>query len=154
MNSKKIFSVVIVLILSTSMLFPIKSLASWAYAFVVWDGYVYVVTDEQVNEVDKKIGHVTKYSDREGTYSGNFSNTYPKGTKYYSIRGVSTDEVIAIQEENGTYIKATRDGKYAGNKYGLSAPVFLGAIILVIILAIIGINYYGKKRMKQAGGVL
>ena len=65
------FGVVIVLILSTSILFPIKPLADWAYAFVVWDEYAYVVTDEQVNEVDKKIGHVTKYSDIEGTYSGN-----------------------------------------------------------------------------------
>jgi len=136
------------------MLFPMKSLASWAYEFIVWDGYVYIVTDEQVNQVDKKIGHVTKYSDREGTYSGNFSNTYPKGTKYYSIPGVSTDEVIAIQDTEGTYIKATRDEKYAGNKYGLSTPVFLGAIILVIILAIVGINYYANKRMKQEGGVL
>lgn len=152
MNSKKICHVGIILILSVSMLFPIKSFADWAYAFVVWDGYVYVVTDEQVKGIDKEIGHVTKYSDREGTYSGNFSNTYPKGTKYYSIRGVSTEEVIAIQEKDGTYSKATRDGKYAGDKYGLSAPVFLGTIILVIILAIIGINYYGKKRMKKGEG--
>ena len=51
----------------------------------------------------------------EGTYSGNFSNTYPKGTKYYSIVGESTDEAIAVKN-NGNYIKATRDGEYAGIK--------------------------------------
>ena len=142
------FGVVIVLILSTSILFPIKPLADWAYAFVVWDGYAYVVTDEQVNEVDKKIGHVTKYSDIEGTYSGNFSNAFRKGTKYYSILGVSTDEAIAIQKEDGAYIKAIRDGEYAGNKYGIGNLIslaFIGAILLVII-SVVRTNYYEKRR--------
>ena len=148
MNNKKIFYVGMVFILSISILFPNKSLASWAYAFVVWDDYVYVITDEQVDGVDKEIGHVTKYSDREGTYSGNFSNAYPKGTKYYSIRGVSTDEAIAIQEGDGTYIKATRDGEYAGGLGNLSSPVFIGSILLVVIIAIVGINYFGKRRME------
>ncbi|QUG43346.1 hypothetical protein KD050_09030 [Psychrobacillus sp. INOP01] len=149
MNSKNIFRFGVVFILSVSILFPIKSFANWAYEFVVWDDYVYVITTEKVGEVDKKIGHVTKYSDREGTYSGNFSNAYPKGTKYYSIQGISTDEAIAVQEEGGTYIKATRDGEYAGNKYGLGnlgSPVFVGAIILLILIMIIGRNYYRKRR--------
>lgn len=54
MNSKIIIRIVIVIILSISILFPNKSLADWAYAFVVWDDYVYVITDEQVDEVDKE----------------------------------------------------------------------------------------------------
>ena len=29
---------------------------------------------------------VTYHTDREGTYGGNFSNIYPKGTKYYAIQ--------------------------------------------------------------------
>ncbi|WP_277584851.1 hypothetical protein [Psychrobacillus antarcticus] len=147
MNNKKIFGVGIVFILFLSILFPIKSLADWAYAFVVWDDYVYVVTDEQVDEVEKEIGHVTKYSDREGTYSGNFSNAYPKGTKYYSIQGISTDEAIATQEDDGTYIKAKRDGEYASNKYGINNVItlaFIGAIFLVII-SIVRTNYYGNR---------
>lgn len=147
LNSKKKFNVGIVFILTASILFPLKPLADWAYAFVVWDDYVYVISTEQVDEVDKEIGHVTKYSDREGTYSGNFSNSYPKGTKYYSIQGKSTDEAIAIQEDYGSYIKATREGEYAGNKYGLGnlgSPFFVGAIILVVLFMIIARKHYRK----------
>lgn len=43
---------------------PNKTIAtSWAYPFVVWDGYSYVVTDEYVTDVGEEISHVTKYSD-------------------------------------------------------------------------------------------
>lgn len=90
------------------------SSADWAYSFVVWEDYIYQISDEDVQEVDEKIGEVTAYSDTEGSYAGNFSNEYKKGTKYYSITGVSTEEAIAIKEEDGTYRKATRDGKYNG----------------------------------------
>ena len=76
---------------------------------------IYVVNDEEVDHVDREIGIVTKYSDIEGTYSGNFSNTYRKGTKYFSIVDVSTDDAIAIEDINGHYVKAISDGKYAGN---------------------------------------
>lgn len=151
MNSKNISCFRVVLILSVSLLFPIKSLADWAYAFVVWDDYVYVITTEQVNEVDKKVGHVTKYSDREGTYSGNFSNAYPKGTKYYSIQGISTDEAIAIQEDGETYIKAVRDGEYAGNKYGLGnlgSPIFIGGTLLIAFIVMVGTNQFLKRRVE------
>ena len=149
MNSKNISCFKVVLILVVSLLFPIKSFADWAYAFVVWDDYVYVITTERVDKIDKKLGHVTKYSDREGNYSGNFSNTYLKGTKYYSIQGVSTDEAIAIQEKGETYIKAVRDGEYAGNKYGLGnlgSPVFLGGTLFVAFILMIGSNQFLKRR--------
>lgn len=118
------------------LFFPNKSSASWAYLFVVWDGFIYVITDEKVLEVDKKIGAVTKYSDMEGSYSGNFSNAYKKGTKYFSIKGVSTDVAIAVQEEDGTYIKAISDGEYAGGKSGLLKKI-VGSLVLLIVLAVI-----------------
>lgn len=70
-----------------------------------------MISDEYVTEVDSEIGQVTKYSDME-QYSGNFSNAYKKGTKYYSIEGISTDEAIAIKESDGQYIKAYREGEY------------------------------------------
>ncbi|QKY70675.1 hypothetical protein [Lentibacillus sp. CBA3610] len=89
-----------------------ESSANWAYRFVVWNGDMYRLSDEYVDEVSKEIGKVTKYSDIEGTYSGNFSNEYEKGTKYFSIKDVSTDEAIAIQEKNGKYRKALNEGKY------------------------------------------
>lgn len=88
-----------------------NSSADWAFEFVVWDGYIYQLSEEYVENIDEEIGEVTKYSDMEGTYSGNFSNTYEKGTKYYAIQGISTEEAIAI-EDKGKYKKAIRNGKY------------------------------------------
>lgn len=88
-----------------------NSSADWAFEFVVWNDYIYQLTDEYVENIDEKIGEVTKYSDMEGTYSENFSNTYKKGTKYYAIQGISTEKAIAV-EEKGKYRKAIRDGKY------------------------------------------
>lgn len=88
-----------------------NSSAEWAFKFVVWDGYIYQLSDEYVDDVDEEIGAVTKYSVMEGTYSGNFSNVYKKGTKYYAMQGISTEEAIAIAEE-GKYRKAIRHEKY------------------------------------------
>lgn len=51
---------------------------------------------------------MTKYSNIEGTYSGNFSNTYKKGTKYFSIKEISTDIAIVVQE-GGQYRKAIKE---------------------------------------------
>jgi hypothetical protein len=89
-----------------------KSSGDWISSFVVWDGYIYQLDDEYVDDISDQIGEVTKYSDMEGSYSGNFSNVYDKGTKYYAIKGISTDEAIAIKEKDGRYRKAIRDGKY------------------------------------------
>ena len=72
---------------------------------------MYEIDDEYVSEVIEELGQVTKYSDREGTYAGNFSNKYSKGTKFYSIEGIHPDEAIAI-EEDGKYRKAIQKGKY------------------------------------------
>lgn len=90
-----------------------SSSADWAYSFVVWDDYIYRLDDEYVDEVGEVIGEVTAYSDHEGTYRGNFSNEYEKGTKYFSIKGVDVEEAIAVEDE-GKYRKGVREGKYAG----------------------------------------
>lgn len=63
------------------------------------------MTGEYIDVVDEEIGEVTIYSDKEGTYTGNFSNEYEKGTKYFAIPGISTDEAIAVQEKDGRYRK-------------------------------------------------
>ena len=73
---------------------------------------MYETTDEYVDEINEEVGHVTKYSDREGTYSGNFSNKYKKGTNFYSIKGISTDEAIAVKEDDESYRKLIRTSKY------------------------------------------
>lgn len=145
MRIKGLLSFVILFILLTSFLFPSKPLAtSWAYPFVVWDGYIYVVNDEYVTEIDSEIGHVTKYSDME-QYSGNFSNAYKKGTKYYSIEGVSTNEAIAIQDKDGKYKIAVREGEYTyeGERFGLlGLSVGLLALLLIITSGI----YFIKRK--------
>ncbi len=129
MRNRQFFFVVLVSLLIFTSFLPNKSLASWAYAFVVWDGYIYVVSDEFVEEVDEEIGRVTKYSDTEGTYSGNFSNVYKKGTAYYSIKGVSTDEAIAVEDGVGKYKKAVMDGEYEGNKNSLGVWIMIVGLL-------------------------
>lgn len=146
MKNKQHFSNIVVFLLTFSFLLSDKASAGWAYRFVVWDGFVYVVSEEFVEEVDKKIGRVTKYNDREGTYSGNFSNVYKKGTAYYSIQGVSTDEAIAIEEEDGKYKKAIREGEYAGNKYSLGLNTLTMIIGFTVLLLLFILPSYLKRR--------
>ncbi|MCM3743778.1 hypothetical protein M3193_06450 [Sporosarcina luteola] len=88
-----------------------SSSADWNSSFVVWNGDMYEIIDEYVVEIHEEIGQVTRYSDKEGTYLGDFSNKYKKGTKFYSIEGISKEEAIAI-EEGGKYRKAINKGKY------------------------------------------
>lgn len=117
------------------LILPGITFADWAYSFVVYDGYTYVISDDYVTDIDKEIGKVTKYSDKEGTYYGNFSNTYKRGTRYYSIKSVSKDSAIAI-EDNGKYVKAIRNGEYAGSQYN-PFSIFIGGIIVFIILTLV-----------------
>lgn len=88
-----------------------NSSADWVSDFVVWNGCIYQLSEEFVEEVDGEIGRVTKHSDTEGTYTGNFSNVYEKGTKFYAIQGTDPDEAIAVEEED-RFRKLVRDGKY------------------------------------------
>ncbi len=92
----------------------IASSADWAISFVVWDDYIYRIGHGYVQEIDEEIGQIMLYSDTEGSYAGNFSNEYEKGTKYFSITGISTNKAIAIKEKDGKYRKAIRDGIYEG----------------------------------------
>lgn len=118
-NRKAMLALVLcamVFLTACSALTANNSSADWAFSFVVWDDHIYQVDEEYVQEVNEEIGEVTVYSDIEGSYEGNFSNEYEKGTKYYSIIGISTEEAIAVQEENGKYRKAIREGKYARNE--------------------------------------
>ncbi|WP_245804744.1 lysozyme inhibitor LprI family protein [Halobacillus hunanensis] len=103
-----------------SLVFPDPSFAtSWAYPFVVWDGYIYVVSDEYVTEIDSEIGQVTKYSEME-QYSGNFSNVYEKGTKYYSIENTSTEDTgdtqINDQESTSEHTNSNDEKSSTSNK--------------------------------------
>lgn len=98
---------------------------------LVYHGNIYVISDEYTTTVDKIIGHVTKYSNRAGTYYGNFSNTYKKGTKYYSIKDIDIEEAIAI-EDNGKYRIAFYNGEYKGWKYS-PFQIAIGGLVIVLI---------------------
>jgi len=100
-------------------LFPGTASADWAYPFVVYSGNVYIVTDEIVapDRVGESIGKVTQYSTREGTYSGNFSNVFPKGTRYFAITGIGVEQQIAVQAEDGRFVFADYGGKYEESKF-------------------------------------
>ncbi|CAM4480908.1 hypothetical protein PATA110616_21085 [Paenibacillus tarimensis] len=84
---------ILALLLSFMFIGTSACLADWAYNFVVYDGNSYQVTDDVMDEADiaKRVGEVTRYSDEEGTYSGNFSNAFPVGTQYYAIQGIAAD---------------------------------------------------------------
>jgi len=97
-----------------------------------------------------KIGGVTKYSDIEGTYSGNFSNQFPKGTEYYGIKGVTAKEAIAIKESRESFIKAKYDGKYSGSdeidhKNYIAKKFSFYFIVIILLFSII---YLFKKRRR------
>ena len=131
-NAKIILVVLILLMISFDTAY-----AKWANAFVVYNKNVYVITDKKVNVelIGSKLGQVTKYSGREGTYSGNFSNVYRMGTKYYAIIGSDVNKAIAVKEKSGIFIEAQYAGEYAGGGYYiLTFVLYSGGLILSIIL--------------------
>lgn len=133
---KKIKIIFIVMIL---LLIPFNTAyAKWSYNFVVYDKNIYIITDNKVNTelIGSKLGQVTKYSSHEGTYSGNFSKTYPKGTKYYKIIGTGVNETLAVKEKDCAFIEAKFHGEYAGARYDIQTSLLysIGLIILVILV--------------------
>ena len=120
---------------------------SWAYPFVVWNNGLYIVTDEIVEDADRKIGKVTSYSDMEQK-GGNFSNRFPKGTAYYEIKGTPTTEAIAIEQEKGQFIKAVYEGEYvySGDIWDKAKMLFF--VVIVAVISFIG--YYILPSFRKA----
>ncbi|MEG0471409.1 MAG: hypothetical protein RR588_03650 [Solibacillus sp.] len=145
MNSKTFLPFAIVGSIFAGSFFPFKATATnWVYLFVVWDDSIYVISEETVSQIDKEIGKVTAYSDME-SYGGNFSNVYPKGTKYYSIKGIDPQIALAVQDENGQYIKAYREGEYAYKKE-FTEYIYQGLGVFAILL--LGFIFFSKTRRK------
>lgn len=149
----------IIIVLVTFSLICIQNVSyatSWAYLFVVWEGNIYVVSEgEYVTEVEQVIGEVTNYSDME-QLGGNFSNAYPKGTKYYSIKGINSEDSIAIEVEGGNYLKAFREGPYTYSKtegaysYFKGTNYGYGAIFYIFIgLILITSFYFLERKLKK-----
>ncbi len=132
--------------LSSNMVFA----TSWVYPFVVWHDYIYEVLDESVENVEEKIGEVTRYSDMV-TYSGNFSNEYKKGTKYFSIQGVSTEEAIAVEFRDGEYKKAERRGNFQAEKQD-PYPFIEMVVISVFALIAMAVTVAIVVTFKRKGG--
>lgn len=145
LSYRRLISFVVIVSMLAITIFPCKANAtSWAYPFVVWDDYIYVISDENVENIDKEIGEVTKYSDME-QYEGNFSNVYPQGTKYYSIVGINTDHAMAVQVGDDQYIKAFREGPYTYKK-SYTQYIFKGLGILAFLF--VALIIYAQTRKK------
>ena len=104
-------SVIIVLLLTLFIPSNSVSATKWVHQFEVWEGYVYTLEDEIITDVKEKIGEVTAYSDMN-QLPGNFSNVFQKGTPYYSIKEIDTNESIAIKIGKDRYQIADRESEY------------------------------------------
>lgn len=129
--------------------------ADWAANFVVFNGGMYTVTEEEVatNAIGEQIGQVTRYSDREGTYGGNFSNRFPVGTPYYAILGAGEHKRIAVKTEDGTFVAAIYTGRYGADASVWTAvPVWMGVIAVVLGVALAAWRL-AAARSGRGGGV-
>lgn len=91
--------------------------ASWASRFVVYYDNIYTITDEAVpaDRLGMRLGSVAMYTDVEGEYHGNFSNTLPKGSEYRGILGIDVQEAIAVDSGGGAFVKAVYQGRNPGS---------------------------------------
>ncbi|QFF99249.1 hypothetical protein PB01_10625 [Psychrobacillus glaciei] len=119
-----------------------------AYPFVVWEGKVYEVKQEEIivnSEISKMIGKVSeKVNDMTGEYYGDASNYYAKGTKYYEIRGISTFTAIAIKEDN-QWVKAVYVHKATFHLMNIFSNLFFLAAVLIVVMILIGVIFRNKK---------
>lgn len=123
--------------------------ADWASRFVVNDGKSYTVSNITVDnaQIGAKLGKVTSYSDKEGTYSGNFSNYYAKGTEYYTIKDLAHNEAIAIKVSDDSFIMATYSGEYEGSNFSLNKVLtYVGVVFLLIIVIVLVRNNWKRTR--------
>lgn len=130
------------------LMIPVSAYAlSWAYPFVVWEGKVYEVKQEDIltdHEIGKVIGEVkTRPNEMTGDYYKAASNAYPIGTKYYEIKGTSTSFEIAVEADN-QWVKAV----YVHNApFHIMNLVSNGFYIVVVIIALmlLSVMFYTKK---------
>ncbi|MBY0595114.1 hypothetical protein [Bacillus bingmayongensis] len=99
-----------------------KTNEALSFEFVSWENEVYVVSDgEKVEkvEVGQRIGEVTEFIDQEGrNYQGTASNVFKEGTKLYKIKDIGTNKSIAVQKDDGTFIKGTLSDEWLKENLG------------------------------------
>lgn len=146
---KKIFLLSILFIIVIS--FSVQAL-SWAYPFVVWEGKVYEVKQEETiteNQIGEVVGEVKRMAnDMNGDFYGNASNYYPKGTKYYEIKGTSTSTAIAVKEA-GQWVKAFYVHKAPFHIMNIFSSTFFISTVVLSIFAVITFIISKKKFKNQ-----
>ena len=142
---KRITLLSLLLLLMSS--FTVQAL-DWAYSFVVWQGKVYEVKQEEIitdSEIGNIIGEVkTKPNGKTGDYYGNASNSYPKGTNYYEIIGTSTSNEIAVKEGD-QWVKAEYVHKAPFHILNILTNIYFIAVILIIALSIFRVIFRRKQ---------
>lgn len=125
---------------------------SWSYPFVVWKENVYEAKQEEFiadSKIGKIIGKVkTKPNDMTGSYYGDASNYYPRGTKYYEIKGISTSTEIAVKED-GKWIKAVYVHKAPFHLMNIFSDISLILAIVITTLIVIGVIFRIKRSKNQ-----
>ena len=127
--------------------FTVKAL-SWAIVFVVWNGNVYEVTEEEIleSEIGKDIGEVKrKANDMTGYYYGDASNFYPKGTKYFEIKDIGNETAIAVEIEKGQWLRAA----YVHEAPFKLMDLFIKILPFLILIVVTGIIIRMKKVRAQ-----
>jgi hypothetical protein len=136
-------SLVLILMISSSV-----HALSWAISFVVLKGNVYEVKQEEMieeREIGKVIGEVkTTPDDMTGEYYGDASNFYPKGTKYYAIKGIPTSKAIAIKNDN-QYLKAVYVHKAPFHIMNVLTNIYFLSAVGIVALLIIRARFRFKK---------
>lgn len=96
-----------------------------SFEFVSWENDIYVVSEGEKlekDEVGQRIGEVTEFVDQEGrNYEGTVSNVFKEGTKLYEIKGIGINQGIAVQKDDGTFIKGTLSDEWLKENLGLIA---------------------------------
>lgn len=133
---KKIFVTMLLLFLLSS---PIAIYAAeWAYSFVIYNGNVYQVTDEKIEQflIKELIGEVSRYANEPSDeYHGNASNIYPIVTGYYKIDAISVKKAIAVKVD-GEFIKAEYERSlllhWGGNVVQYTIPIIFLSLLIVL----------------------
>lgn len=143
---RKIILFLLCFILTITSQLSVQAL-DWAYPFVVWKGNVYEVTDEEVFDIGGVIGKVKRgINDMTGEYFGDASNLYPKGTKYYEIKGISPQKAIAVEVEKHEWKKAVFIYESPNHRTEIDIHLLIFAVLIVaVIMAMLRINHKKRK---------
>ncbi|MCM3611196.1 hypothetical protein M4S82_07995 [Planococcus sp. MERTA32b] len=123
---------------------------SWAYAFVVWDGKLYEVLEDEplpASDVAEPVGRVaTMADDMSGAFYGNASNYYPIGTVYYAVKGRDPAKTMAVEVE-GEYLEAVYRQEPEFHFLNLLLD---NRILMIIVLAIMAcIIYFAMHKTRR-----